>query len=229
MRWLWLMLVSVALLPQVGNGQGTFQNLGFELANPGPPRDEYSRVDIATALPGWSGYCGTVSQPYVGINGLFLDSAGIWLLTKDYDHGAPNFARGNYYVLLQGGVLLHSYPPVGEVATAIAQTAQIPPTVNSVILRLRYIEGFEASFAGHSLAIVPWLETADYTYYGVDLREFSGQTGELRFTANGWTFIDDLWLSPIVVPEPGTTKLLAAGLLMFPLARQWRSRRWQEV
>jgi hypothetical protein len=58
-----------------------FANLDFESASvtsPGP-----GQVPFSSALPGWTGYCGTNIQAMVNYNTAYLDTAGISLFNSN--------------------------------------------------------------------------------------------------------------------------------------------------
>jgi len=216
-----LLLLSVLGAP----GQGTFQNLGFEdttltviLINPGYPYPFYA---TNATLPGWSwSPHGTFGfgdpNTTVAFNDIALDAAAITLHGTNSFPGAP--LSGNYSVLLQGGsqYIPTNYPH----GASIYQTGSIPATAQSLI----YLGNgaLQVSFNGQSLSPVALQTAPTYTTWGIDISEYAGQSGELRF-AVPWlntSLLDGIEFSSLAVPEPSALTLSLIGLLL--LARYTR-------
>lgn len=169
----------------------SFQNLDFEQASLIPNSgDPYDRVQFGPALPGWIGYCGSAPQASVNYNSLFLDSAGISILDTNYQNqfGWADFhvellTHGRFCVLLQSGFSFGSPPPGPPVATSIVQAGRVPTDAKSIVLNASS-GGIELSFNGSSIPLAVLTEvTNNVALLGGDVSKFSGQTGELRFTA----------------------------------------------
>lgn len=193
-------------------GQGTFQNLDFEMANlsgfsPGT-------VPMVNALPGWQGYLGVNQTANAYYNDLSLGAAAI-SIHSSLSTKPP--IQGSYSVILQGQFNPNNVP--GRDSAAIAQTGQIP--ANS--LSLRFYSGSEfmqASFAGQSISLVQLGITGSYIIFGGDISAFAGQTGELRFTMPSVAFsynipyLDSISFSAQQIPEPSTFGLFGIGVLL---------------
>jgi hypothetical protein len=205
------------------NAQGTFQNLDFELANPGQTVESPNgypvgfNVPVANALPYWNVDYGGVQQSTVNFNSPGLGSTLVTLVGE----GWPAI-DGNYSVLLQGGQTAS--------AASISQTATIPPGMQSLY--------FEAQPGGGALDVLIGTQTipftavgsgANYTLYGANISAWAGDTEQLTFSAledvsgpNNWE-LDDISFSPTATPEPNTLALIIMGGAAFA-ARQWRKR-----
>ena len=207
--------------------QGPFQNLGFESAsipNLNPP-DQFVILPIGQALPGWSGFLGTNQATQVFYNGISAGPAEISLVGRNTDIWSNNVIAGNYTVVLQAG-------GAGvQVSAAIAQTGLIP--VNSLSIQFGIsgvsgsIGGFDVSFDGQNIPIVPLRSFSNYELYGGDISAFAGQSGELRFTENptviapfGTIYLDEISFSINPVPEPSTWALLVCGAGAFIVSRR---------
>src|SRR6266446_856278 len=99
---LYIILISTVCCAQA---QSTFRNLDFEAASLVPiPGDPYARVEVAAALPGWTGYVGGVQETAALYNSQFLDSSGIGIFDQNSGPGGP--LQGNFTALLQAGLRL---------------------------------------------------------------------------------------------------------------------------
>ena len=85
--------------------QGTFQNLGFEQADPvvivGSPYYP-TAVTFGSALPGWSSSIGGVPVTQAFLNNYSLGAASISIFGPGWNSVNPGIIDGNYTVFLQG-------------------------------------------------------------------------------------------------------------------------------
>src|SRR5437016_11927926 len=77
---LWLLLqfcLGAAAAPLVADGQGTFQNMGFESAViPPPDSNQPFLIPFTNAFPGWTGYAvGTNQFSAAGYNAISVGAA----------------------------------------------------------------------------------------------------------------------------------------------------------
>jgi len=199
-------------LPAVA--QSTFQNLNFEQANPGP----YSgNVTVASALPYWAVFYGTVQQTEITYNAPGLGSTMVTLVG-----GGGTFPAidGNYSVLLQGGLTAS--------AATISQTDTIPSGTQSLVFEAQPGEGILDVLVGTQVVpFIPIGSGANYTLYGANISAWAGDPEQISFSAlsgvNNWE-IDDISFSPTAVPEPSIVALTAISGLLFG-ARKWFARR----
>jgi hypothetical protein len=204
------------------NGQGNlFQNLDFELANPGQTVESPNgypvayNVPVANALPYWNVNYGDVQQNTVNLNSPGLGSTLVTLVGE----GWPAI-DGNYSVLLQGGETAS--------AASITQSGKIPSGTESLY--------FEAQPGGGSLDVLIGTQVvsfgavgtgANYTLYGANISAWAGDTEQLIFSAledfsgpNNWELDDIAFSTTAVAPEPGTLALMLMGGVVFG-ARRW--------
>jgi hypothetical protein len=203
--------------PNHANAQGTFQNLDFEQANPvvvvGSPNYPYG-VTAASALPDWTVTIGGVQQTEITENDPSLGSTWVSIVTSG--HGAID---GNYSVLLQNGGTAS--------AASISQTAEIAASSESILFEAQGVGPLDL-FVGTQNVLFTQVGTGpNYTLYGANISQWSGQTEQLTFSAPeaggggyGW-HIDDISFSPSAVPEPGPVALTAIGGLLFALYRRF--------
>jgi hypothetical protein len=133
MRIIYIHILAVALLSSsvVVKAQDTFENLNFELANPGtlthePPYSSFANnVPVANALPYWSVFYGDVQQSTINVNDPSLGATAVTLYTTGYP-----VIDGNYSALLQGGLLYISDIPA---SASISQTGLIPAGMQSLL------------------------------------------------------------------------------------------------
>jgi hypothetical protein len=202
--------------------QGTFQNLDFELANPGQTVESPNgypvayNVPVANALPYWNVYYGDVQQNTVNFNSPGLGSTLVTLVGE----GWPAI-DGNYSVLLQGGGTAS--------AASITQTGTIPSGTESLFFEAQPGEGILDVLIGAQIVPITAMGNgANYTLYGANISAWAGDSESLTFSAledlsqpNNWE-IDDISFSD--VPEPSMVALTAIGGLLFG-ARKWFARR----
>jgi hypothetical protein len=198
----------------IAKAQGTFQNLNFELANPGTLiQGEFGpfalNVPVANALPYWSVYYGAAQQTEINYNAPGLGSTLVTLV-------GPTMSAidGNYSVLFQGGGTAS--------AASISQTGVIPMGMQSLLFEAQ--PGLETLDVIVGTQIVPFAAIGNgpnYTLYGADISEWAGDKEQLTFSVlqgvsrpNNWT-IDDISFSPNAVPEPSIIALTAMGGLLF--------------
>jgi hypothetical protein len=230
-----LLPVFVLCLAQpLAQVQGAFQDLGFESATLVPiPGDPYNRVQFDQAFPGWTGIVGGVQQSSALYNNYFLDSSGITII----DSNAPpyfNFhpTQGQFAAVLQAGWVLNV---PGQLAnTTLSQTGVIAPTYHSLLFEAAFAGsgGFGVSVAGQPVPFIPLQSDGNYELYGVDIRQWSGQSVEVDFTAFAanphigdiYVSLDAIQFSLLIIPEPGVCNLafLGALLLVRRFAREGR-------
>lgn len=216
--------LGVAFAAVSVHAQSTFQNLDFELADPGPltttpgyPLPYAENVPVANALPYWSVYYGAVQQAEVNYNAPGLGSTWVTLM------GGNGIAiDGNYSVLLQGGGTAS--------AASIVQSGTIPAGMQSLLFEAQPGLGVLNVLVGTQ--IVPFAAVGtgpNYTLYGADISEWADDPEQITFSAleappypNNWT-IDDITFSPNAVSEPSIVTLTAIGGLLFGV-RKWFAR-----
>ena len=208
--------VALLLGAAVALGQGTFQNLNFERATIilNPSNRFYPYAAYATnAVPGWK-FFGGIGYPDILYNDVALGSPCISIHDANDQYGFTPI-QGQYSVYLQrfGGYV------------AIAQTGRLPSNAQSLTF-WSYFTGFEVTFAGQVQPYISIGTGPNYTIYGGDISAFAGQTGELRFSGNG--FLDNIQFSTQPIPEPGVSNLSALGALLLGW-RVLRRPRFQRV
>ena len=178
--------------------QGSFVNLGFESPVLPLVPNIFGGVPITNALPGWTGYIGANET-----SGVFYNNVSIGAPAISF-HGPGSLLpilQGNYSVLMQ--------PFSGT--TAITQMGVVPSTAKS--LRFYTTGFFLVSFAGQQIPLSNLGSTSTYTIYGGDISGFADQSGLLQFQGGGT--LDNIFFSPLAVPEPGVIGLSAFGALFF--------------
>ena len=193
-------LLAICVPLQTSNAQN-FANLSFESANLTPVQGFNSYpglVPESSALPDWTAYIGGVEQTQVGQNTYALSVATVDILGPNWGTqpgplgGTIGIIGGEYTVLLQGGV---SPTDASVPANAsIAQTGTVPSTAQSLTFRAWEVypslrNTFSVSFSGNTLT--PILLSAgtaasgqQHNVYGVAIKPYAGQTGQLEFTSN---------------------------------------------
>jgi hypothetical protein len=121
-----LALLLRAALP--AQGQGTFENLGFESASPGTTTA--GTVAFGSAFPGWTGYIAGVQQTGALYDLVALDTSAISII----DHGWSSYFSvpagvidGTYTAVLQAG--LYGTTPAN---VTLSQTGLVPGTAQSL-------------------------------------------------------------------------------------------------
>jgi len=216
-----IILVSVVTFSV--RGQGTFQNLNFELANPGPLTQNpdgppYAiNVPVADALPYWIVFYGSVQQSEVNVNAPSLGSPAVTLIAP-----GDNPIDGNYSVLLQG---------FGQ-NVSISQTGLVPFTAQSLFFEAQSSDGpLIVSIGGQSVPFSAISTGPNYVLYGANISAWAGETESLQFTAaslpneaDNWE-LDDIAFSAQSVPEPDAFLLTGLGGTLFALYRRFAPKR----
>jgi hypothetical protein len=215
--------ISSSLLTVVSSqAQGTFQNLDFELANPGSASYSLNML-VTSALPFWSVYYGSVQQTQILYNEIAVGSTSVSLLSTSSVTYLP--IDGTYSVLLQGGLTAS--------AASISQTGLIPAGTQSLLF-----EAADVGFHAGSLEvlvgtqIIPFAAVGtgpNYTLYAANISAWAGQTEQLTFSAledlsvlNNWEIDDITFSTTAVLPGPGALALMLMGGLGFGM-RRWRA------
>jgi hypothetical protein len=195
--------------------QGTFQNLNFELANPG----QYSSISVPVleALPDWTATIGGVQQVDVGYNAFSTGAPVVSLI-------GPGFGPidGSYSVLLTA-----SFATV-----AISQTSLIPTGTQSLYFEAQPGLGALNVLVGNQNIPFAAVGTGpNYTLYGANMSAWAGDIEQLTFAAqeftsqlNDWE-LDDISFSSQAVPEPSPLALTGVGTLVFALYRRYAPKR----
>lgn len=160
-RFLILILLVVF---QSGHTQG-FVNLDFE--NPILPlTPNGGLLPAANAIPGWTAYYGSSSNPTASgpqttiyYNGLSLGGAIVALQDANAQDGIPLPIQGNYSVLFQGSI------PFAAVLASIAQTGTIPNTAQSLTFFASLGGTVLVSFNGQNLPFSAIGSGANYIIY----------------------------------------------------------------
>jgi hypothetical protein len=207
--------------------QGTFQNLSFD--NPVPPLipgGTPPSLPAANAIPGWNVFIGSDQQSQVLYNSLTLGSSAVALLDSGF--GSPAPIQGSHSIVLIGG--LYSTPSGYVSAPAsISQMATISGSSVSVFFKAQPGSGnFFISVGGVTLPVFAESVTPNYTLFGADISNWSGQAAELKFTAGSdypsyglnILYLDDIQFSNQPIPEPSALSLLVLGALC--LGWRWR-------
>jgi hypothetical protein len=221
------LVILIAFLSSSASAQGTFQNLNFEQANP-MPISGTQFITTASAFPSWIVTVGGVPQTETTEND---PSGGAPFVMLVGPGGAFGYAPidGNYSVLLQGS-FSSSLP-------SISQTGTIPAGTQSLLFEADALPtGFPGALELQiGTQTVPFAAVGtgpNYTLYGANISEWSGETEQLTFTAlespaaglNNWE-IDDISFSTTTVPEPSPLALTGVGGLLFALYRRFAPKR----
>ena len=206
----WVIALLTSAVP--GWSQG-FVNLNFENASIVPAYPPLGGEIVATnAIPGWTAYVGTTTQPTVFYNGVSIGGSLVSLNDTNASGTqiSPLPIQGNYSVLLWTASFSEE-PSVG-----IGQTGQIPNSANSLVFWATF-GGIQVTFNGQVISFFTTGSTANYNIYAADISAYAGQTGELRFTTpsrsplGNVALLDNIQFSSTTVPEPGTSALIALG------------------
>jgi hypothetical protein len=228
-------VTSVLVTLVSAHGQGSFQNLDFEMANPGQTSQSpfgyptALNVPVAEALPYWNVYDGNVEQSTVNFNNPATGSTAVTLVGE----GWPGTIDGNFSVLLQGGGTAS--------AASITQTGTIPVTANTLLFKEQSLNGaggpltpggFTVSIGNQSVPFVELSGGQGYYLYGCNISAWAGQTEQLTLSSINQTvsgnldnwIIDDISFSPNAVPEPSPFVLSGIAGLAFAGYRRIRHR-----
>jgi hypothetical protein len=157
-----LTATAVLAWPCASSGQGTFQNLDFELGNPGAITFSDS-VPISTALPFWTAEINGVAQTDVGYNYFPPGPQGPAGVSLIGPGGAWPPLDGGYSVLLTGG----------NASASISQTGLIPNQAQSLTFEVD--EGLEGGgslavlVGGQPLSFSALATEPNYTVYGANI------------------------------------------------------------
>ena len=206
-----LLITFLALIHQ-GQAQD-FVNSDFE--NPVLPLiPNGGLLQASDAIPGWTAYRGSSSDPTIGAqtliyyNGLSLGGAIVALQDENAPVGVPLPIQGSYSVLLEGSI------PFAATSASIGQTGTIPATAQSLTFFLGNAFGnLQVTFNGQSISYSAIGNGANYTIYGADISSYAGQTAQLLFTAPAKNagLLDNIQFSNSPVPEPSEFALGALG------------------
>lgn len=221
-----LAVASAALL-RSASGQG-FANLNFEQSIITSSSPSGYGFDIGTAnVPGWTEYYGWGDANYSGgaslaYNNPTLDAPGVALVDRANWYPA---VEGSYSILLQGGTISGGHAYGATNGAALGQTGRIPSTAHTISFwaSTSYNSGLQVTFNDQILSLVDISNSLNYAIWGADISSYSGQTGELRFTATypfGVSIIDNIQFSPVPIPEPSFLGLL----VLVGLALCWHRR-----
>jgi len=209
-----------------GQGQGTFQNLGFESASLVSAGD--SQVQFGPAFPRWVGTVGGVQQTIALSNTVALDTAGVSIINSNYNaYGfiPGGVIEGRFTAILQAG-----YGSGVPADTVLSQTGLVPANAQSLQFQaLQTVGGgtaiipFAVALGGQTLSLVTLGNGVNYTLYGADISSWAGQTTPLSFTVfaerphlnNQYLYLDAIrFSSQPIVPEPSLFGLAALATLL---------------
>ncbi|HUD49143.1 MAG TPA: hypothetical protein VMR33_20105 [Candidatus Baltobacteraceae bacterium] len=208
-----------ALLPIFSaQAQGTFQNLDFELGNPGSGSFNLS-VPVADALPDWSVNYGSVQQTDIGYNVVSLGATDVSLIGPGGPGGGP--IDGNYSVLLQGG----------PSSASISQTGVIPAGTQTLLFEAESSGPLDVFIGGQDVPFSAVGSGPNFTLYGANISAWQGQPEQLTFSVlagsaafNSWE-LDDISFSTQAIPEASPLVLTGTAGLLFALYRRFAARR----
>jgi hypothetical protein len=209
-------------------GQGTFRNLDFELAQVPTSTPAGTLVPTGSAVPFWTAYLGNDQQSTVQYNQLYLGSGSVDLLTSDGPYSMSVF-QGRYGVALQAG---GPFGGGGGGDASISQTGAIPQNALTLLFAASapYGAGWTVSVGGQVLPVVQLQQiNANSFIYGADIAAFVGKTEDLKFTALLGTgsplvnmFLDGIQFSPNSIPEPSVFAVAALGGILIGIFRRRR-------
>ena len=213
----YLFLINALLTwSQCARAQASFVNLDFEQAvivldqsNEYPP---FAAV-ASNALPGWSFNGNRVGANDINYNFTTGGSAAVSIHDINTQFGQVPILQGHYSVFLQGEF---AFRP-DALSVSLWQSGQIPSTARSLI----FWGGpgaatFQITFNGQNVPFSIIGSGSNYNIYGGDISTFSGQTGELRFTAlpRRESVIDNIQFFTQSIPEPSSFALFGLGTLL---------------
>jgi hypothetical protein len=192
-----------AVLHFTAAAQGTFRNLDFEGATP-PFVHSLNGVYSSNAIPGWTPYFGDEPADEVIYNDVTLGGSGVELHDLKSTYSPP--LQGTYTLWLQGSYHL-------TWGAAIGQTGRIPQDAQSLVFYSTLDSDLQVTFGGEPLSKKQVGSSPGCMILAADVSAFSGQLGELRFTAPHDTLalIDNIQFSTVAVPEPSVFGLTAMG------------------
>jgi hypothetical protein len=203
--------------------QGTFQNLDFELANPGPITFSFS-VPVSSALPDWTVAIGGVQQANVGYNAFSTGAPTVTLISANIQSPPLD---GNYSVMLESS----------DESTAISQTGNIPLGTQSLFFDAQKGSGsggngnLVVTIGSQTVSTVPVAVEPNFVVYGANISAWAGTTESLTFTApaansafNIWE-LDDISFSSNAVPEQNPVMLSGIAGCLFAGYRRFVKRK----
>jgi hypothetical protein len=229
---------SLLLLSALGaEGQGTFQNLGFESANlsPIPAGQLGGYVSSLDAIPHWTAFLGTNQLAGVLQNNFTIGNASVDIIGPSWSSGGV--IEGQYTVWLEPGYNPSDPFHVGYLSASIMQVGLVPVNAQSIQLKASAGSPFTVSLAGEELSLIILATEPNYILYGADISSFAGQSGALTITAqpafNNLDEFDSIQFSSQPIPEPGVLSLAGLGVLLTCAANfrwsEWLARHpvWQ--
>jgi hypothetical protein len=195
-----VMIVGAIVLAWISSGLSqSFVNLDFEdsIVTSSQPAWWFAGDTGMANVPSWTEFNGWGDANYsdgasVIYNNQTLDSPNVSLWDASY----PNPAiEGNFSLFLYGGDV-SSYTN----GASMGQTGQIPLTAKSITY---WGNRLQVTFNGQMLLLYAISNAANYTIYGADISAYSGQTGELLFTApfRNSGMLDNIQFSSTPLPE----------------------------
>ena len=192
------LFIGAAVFALVSSGLSqSFVNLDFEDSTIVSSNPSGYGFNTGTAdVPGWTEYYGWEDANYPGgmtvvYNNQTLDAPCVALWDTNYWQPA---IEGNFSLFLYGGDT-SSFTN----GASVGQTGQIPLTAKSITY---WGSRLQVTFNGQMLLLYAISNNANYTIYGADISAYSGQTGELRFTApfRNSGLLDDIQFSSTPLP-----------------------------
>ncbi len=178
--------------------------------------------DYGAATVPWWNLSGSWGSTNFLFNWVYDETPSASVVRGDSQFWEP--IQGNYTVYLQGGSA-EGGRIYGTNGVSISQIGRIPSTARSLIYDAD--ASLQVSFNGQRLWPVALSNGPNYTVWGVNVYQYGEQTGELRFTAPWLTMsiLDDIRLSPVIVPEPSVWALCGLSVLSLLGVSCWRARR----
>ena len=225
-----VVILLTAAVVSPADGQGTFRNLNFEMANvtalPSGQYGSLTGVSSLDALPGWTVYIGSAETSHVLHNNLTSGSASVSILGPIWNNAAgATVISGNYSAVLQAGDLNGAH-----VSATIAQDGTVPADAKSIQMRVNAFEGYGLGvFLGSQYIPMVILggQSAGDMLVGGDVSSYSGKLEELRLSSLtfptgqfGSFAVDDIVFSAQQIPEPETVTLLLCGGTVLGLRRR---------
>jgi len=193
-----LVVAGLELCPTV-TAQG-FVNFDFEGAVlPSEPVD--GLVSTSLGIPGWRAFDGGEEKANIYYNTISLGGAIVNVLN----------ARGSRRVeVLEGNNSLElTTSSVSQNRASITQVGQIPGDAKSLLFHRSMLGRLDVRFEGNLLSEILIQNTEKYQIWGVDIGRWAGRQGELSI--GGWGVFDNLHFSSLVISEPSTIAIAAAG------------------